>query len=133
VDTTKSEPVVLRDRRRKHTDEFKAAVVAECARPGISIARVALRHGLNANLLRKWVVNGERSVTSARTAESTTAVVKTTELATPQFVALPMESPAPSPRSEIEVEIRRGATVVKVNWPMSASAECGAWLRELMR
>lgn len=133
MDTTKSEPVVGRDRRRRHTDEFKAAVVAECARPGISIARVALRHGLNANLLRKWVVNGERSMTPVRTAESATAVAKTTEPAAPQFVALPIESPPASPRSEIEVEIRRGAMVVRVNWPLSASAECSAWLRELMR
>ena len=131
--TPKSEPARGRDRRRKHTDEFKAAVVAECAQPGISMARVALRHGLNANLLRKWVVNGERSATSAPTAEPTTAVAKMTEPAAPKFVALPIEAPAASPRSEIEVEIRRGATVVKVSWPLSASSECAGWLRELMR
>lgn len=133
MDTTKSEPMMGRDRRRRHTDEFKAAVVAECTRPGVSIARVALRHGLNANLLRKWVVNGERSGTSVRTAASSVAVGGTTEPAAPQFVALPIESPAASPRAGIEVEVRRGAMVVKVSWPMSASAECGAWLRELMR
>ena len=44
-----------RRRRRRHGEDFKAHVVAECARPGVSIAAIALRHELNANLLRRWV------------------------------------------------------------------------------
>ncbi len=116
MDTTKSEPAVGRDHRRKHTDEFKAAVVAECSRPGVSIARVAL------------------DPTAARTMQSQhVTVAGAVEPAAPQFVALPIEAPSASPVSNIEVELRRGAMVVKVNWPMNASAECGAWLRELMR
>jgi transposase len=46
-----------RARRRRHSVECKAAVVAECNRPGVSIAAAALRHQLNANLLRRWVVD----------------------------------------------------------------------------
>jgi transposase-like protein len=42
--------------RRHHGAEFKAKVVEECTRPGVSMAAVALAHGLNANLLRRWVV-----------------------------------------------------------------------------
>ena len=45
-------------RRRRYTEEFKADVIAQCQQEGISIARVALAHGLNANLLRRWI--GER-------------------------------------------------------------------------
>ena len=45
--TATSEGTAGRQRRRKHTDAFKAVVVAECARPGVSIARVALSHGVN--------------------------------------------------------------------------------------
>ena len=41
--------------RRVHEAEFKARVLAECRRPGASVAGVALAHGLNANLLRKWL------------------------------------------------------------------------------
>ena len=48
-----------RRRRRKHSAEFKAKVVAACRKPGISMAAVALAHGLNANLLRRWVVADE--------------------------------------------------------------------------
>jgi transposase-like protein len=42
-----------RRRRRRHTAEFKTTVIEECLRPGVSIAAVALAHGLNSNLLRK--------------------------------------------------------------------------------
>jgi hypothetical protein len=40
--------------RRKHSDEFRAAVLAECRQPGASIAGVALHRQLNANMLRAW-------------------------------------------------------------------------------
>jgi transposase-like protein len=41
-------------RRRRHSDELKAKVAAACGEPGASISAVALAHGLNANLVRKW-------------------------------------------------------------------------------
>jgi len=40
--------------RRRHSAELKANVLAACNEPGASIAGVALAHGLNANLVRKW-------------------------------------------------------------------------------
>jgi transposase len=42
--------------RRRHAAELKATVLAECEAPGASVAAVALAHGLNANLVRKWLV-----------------------------------------------------------------------------
>jgi transposase len=39
-----------------HSAEFKAAVIAECERPGASVSAVSLSHGLNVNLVRKWLV-----------------------------------------------------------------------------
>ena len=41
-------------RRRFHSDEFKAVAVAAAAQPGVSLAAVAMAHGINANLLFKW-------------------------------------------------------------------------------
>jgi transposase-like protein len=43
--------------RRRHGAEFKATVIGECLRPDVSIAAVALAHGLNANMLSKWVMD----------------------------------------------------------------------------
>lgn len=41
--------------RRVHGAEIKSKVLAECGRPGASVSAVALAHGLNANLVRKWM------------------------------------------------------------------------------
>lgn len=49
-----------RRRRRTHSSEFKAQVVASCSHPGISIAAVAMANGVNANLARRWVIEAER-------------------------------------------------------------------------
>jgi transposase len=40
--------------KRQYTEEFKAKVLSECEEPGASIAQVALRHGINANLVHNW-------------------------------------------------------------------------------
>ena len=42
------------DTRRRHDPELKRQVLAECAAPGASVAKVAMSHGLNANLVHKW-------------------------------------------------------------------------------
>ncbi len=38
--------------RTSYPKPFKAQVVQECLEPGVSMASVALRHGINANLVR---------------------------------------------------------------------------------
>ncbi|BDI04471.1 transposase [Sphaerotilus microaerophilus] len=42
--------------RRVHGAQLKAQVIAACHAPGASVAAVALAHGLNANLVRKWLI-----------------------------------------------------------------------------
>jgi transposase len=50
---TYSLDVLGRQRRRRYPAQFKATVVEQCQRPGVSIAAIALSHGLNANMVRK--------------------------------------------------------------------------------
>ena len=45
---------------------FKAEAVAACRQPGVSIAAVAMSRSVNANLLRRWVVEAERAAESPR-------------------------------------------------------------------
>ena len=40
---------------RKHSLEEKRAIVQQCLAPGASVAGIALEHGVNANLVRKWI------------------------------------------------------------------------------
>lgn len=41
--------------RRWYTKAFKQEVVRQCLRPGASVSRISIEHGLNTNLVRKWV------------------------------------------------------------------------------
>ena len=40
--------------RRRYSAELKAEVMAECDAPGASVARVAMSHGINANVVHRW-------------------------------------------------------------------------------
>ena len=110
--------------RRKHDAELKRQVLAECSEPGASVARVALSHGLNANLVHKWRRHAAGAVRPA----------------TPQrgevFVPVamrPSAAAAVAAAADIRIELRRGTLAVNVSWPLGASAECAGWLREILR
>ena len=107
--------------RRRHDDELKVQVVSECGAPGASVAQVALAHGLNANLVHKW----RRMVDAGGIAS---------KAGDPQaeFVSLTL-APGPAVVDDIRLELRRGAIAVNVTWPLSASGQCAAWLREILR
>lgn len=56
--TRLSRPLIVghgRDGRCLYDPEAKRELVGICLQPGTSIAKVALEHGINANLLRKWI------------------------------------------------------------------------------
>ncbi|WP_231890888.1 IS66-like element accessory protein TnpA [Methylomonas koyamae] len=53
-----SRPLIVghgRDGRCLYDPEAKRELVEVCLQPGISVAKVALEFGINANLLRKWM------------------------------------------------------------------------------
>ena len=54
---------VNRTGRRTYTLEYKRGVVRQCGEPGVSVAGVALAHGINANLVRRWMVSQGRTLT----------------------------------------------------------------------
>jgi len=59
---------VLRNGRRRYDAASKDRLVSACLRPASSISGLALAHGVNANLLRKWV--GKRLVEGSAAARS---------------------------------------------------------------
>jgi transposase len=53
-----SRPLIVgrgRDGRCLYDPEAKRELAEICLQPGILVAKVALEHGINANLLRKWI------------------------------------------------------------------------------
>ena len=120
---------VGRSRRRRHSEEFKSKVIAACRHPGVSIASVALAHGLNANLLRRWIHEREGDAATPKLSALTSS---TPSESMPGFVPLALSKP-PTKAGDIQVDLWRHELKVSVTWPASASAECAVWLRELMR
>ena len=119
-----------RRRRRRHSAEFKAAVVEECMRPGVSIAAVALAHSLNANMLRKWMIDLQASLPPKETVVQSSSD-RDVPLPGPMFV--PLALPATNIEGDIRIELRRGGTTVTLVWPAAAARECAAWLSDWLR
>jgi len=98
---------------------LKRQVLAECAAPGASVAKVAMSHGLNANLVHKWRRQAQASDRAVAAAFIPVAVAAPTVMSEPaQFV---------------DLELQRGAISVRVRWPMAGASSCAAWLREILR
>ena len=114
-------------RRRYHPEEFKQAVIKACCEPGASVAGIAMANGVNANQVRRWM--RERGV-EPPTRRVAMPVLEATPA--PAFVQLPI-APAMPTLGDIRIEVRRGNTAIKVEWPVQASGDCAAWLRDWLR
>jgi transposase len=108
-----------RRRRRRHSAQFKAKVEQACV-PGASVAAVALVHGLNANLVRRWLQKRDAGVSGA-------VALGTAQLPAATFV--PVQVQIPTSTSDIRLELRRGSATVVVSWPTQEAAACGLWLK----
>ena len=115
-------------RRRHHPEEFKQAVIEACCEPGASVAGIAMANGVNANQVRRWM--RERGI-EPPTRRVAMPVLETAPAIAPAFVQLPMVPAAAS--GDIRIEVRRGNTAIKVEWPVQASGDCAAWLRDWLR
>jgi transposase len=49
-----------RDGRCQYDPQVKQELVRRCIHPGVSVARIAMQHGVNANLLRVWIAKAQK-------------------------------------------------------------------------
>ena len=107
--------------RRQYRPEFKAQIVADCDAPGTSVAKVAMAHGINANIVHGW-----RKL--ARVASS--AVIAKSQ----EFIPVQVAPVVPDAAArDIEVELHRGTLTMRIRWPLSTAADFATWTRELLR
>ena len=119
--------VVLGRKRRRHGDEFRAEVVAACRRPGVSVAAVALAHGLNANLVRRWIKEGAERLPVTRRPVANRIVEPLT------VVPVTIESAAGRSDEAIRIDIRKSGLAVQLAWPATRVAELSRLLKDLLR
>lgn len=116
-------------RRVRYSDEFKCQVVAACQAPGVSTAAIALANGLNANMLRRWVVESSRASNG-----QLATLTKPAPPAQPKPDFIPVKfTPAPSDQvCDIRIELQHTSGTIQIRWPMAASSQCAQWLREVL-
>ena len=120
--TMASEAPASRPTRRFYSPEFKTQITQECRQSGTSVAGVALSHGINANIVHRWL----REPTPS-------ALVVRLQAFVPVTLDEPAPGPTPQSAPDIRVEIHRANSAIVVKWPLQGSAACAAWLREWLR
>ena len=121
---------------RTYTAEFKAELVAACQSPGASIAAIAGQHGMNANVLHRWLKEHQQSGRHQRIVCSSAAQSLVTSPSVAAFIAVKLPATAtPEPRSKdlIKVELHKGAVSMILTWPASAAADLAQWTRVILK
>lgn len=105
----------------------------------MSLASLAVEHGMNPNVLHRRVTEHERYghhilSDDDRHEQDPTALMVPTPQSTTSFLPVPL-SPSQSPigNETIHLELKRGATTVCVSRPVSAAVQCAELLREWLR
>lgn len=134
-----SEESLTANRRRSYTPQFKAEMVAQCLQSNVSLASLAVEHGMNPNVLHRWVSEHERYGRHTLTDDPASVQPAPLAVRTPPaspFIAIPvaatMASPAPG-QDSIRLEVMQGSTKVSLAWPISGAQQCAAFLREWLR
>lgn len=118
---------------RTYARQFKAELVATCQQPGASIAAIALQHGMNANVLHRWLKEHERDGRHQLVGPDPLGASVAPSL-TPAFIALklPTERHEPIAR-DIKIELRKGTVSMTLTWPANAAADLAQWTRAILK
>ena len=121
---------------RTYTAEFKAELVAACQIPGSSIAAIAGQHGMNANVLHRWLKEHQQSGRHQRLVCSATDQSLLTSPPVPAFIAVKLPAtatPEPANKDPIKVELHKGAVSMIITWPCSAVDDLAPWTRAILK
>lgn len=123
----KSEEGTGKATRRSHDRAFKEDLVRQSLEPGASVSAIALRNGVNANMLFKWRRDHLRSQARFETAP---AVLLPVELEQPtEVVSMPVPAapPAltskPAPRNGV-IELEIGGVQMRVRGSVDEASLC---------
>ena len=113
-------------KRRRYSTQFKRQVVEACLAGDASVAKIALAHGLNANMVHRWIRQAKHSEPAANTGFVALPVPRT------MVSASPLAGPAAGAES-IRMAIPYRHQSITLSFPVSQMDRCVALLRELLR
>lgn len=114
--------------RRTHSPQLKAEVMAACRQPGASVAAIALAHGLNTNVVRKWLAgHGLKRCAQMTSADGIHAN------ACAQFVpvSLPLDTTGKLAATDVHLDLNLGALQIKLHCARSAACSVAMLLHAL--
>ncbi len=117
--------------RRRYGRQFKAMVLAQCDEPGMSVAQVAMSHGINDNVVHRWRQLARQQATADRAKRSLESAPLPQSLGFVP-VALPAPHAAEAP-TEVRLDIKRGTVTVGIAWPEKALDDLAGFVRELLK
>ncbi|QDL36485.1 IS66-like element accessory protein TnpA [Rhodoferax sediminis] len=94
------------DGRAVYDPQAKAEVVRACMRPGVSVARMALQCGVNANLLRRWITQSMGLDMSAGRANMSAVAKAGTDAFVPLQLSAPEAAPVTAPAVMVRLHAR---------------------------
>ena len=117
--------------RRVHSTEFKAQVIGQCKQPDASVAAVAIAHGLNPNVVRKWL--------AGQNLKRMGAAMPAPAACVPRLQFVPVELARPEPRltnisaaqHDIRIELERAGLRLTLQCAANAGPAYAALLRAL--
>ena len=128
LNNLETQTIPARRSHRTYTAQFKSELVAQCMSPGVSIAALAGSHGMNVNVLHRWLREFERD--GAHRLDASGKPVAPSEVA-PAVEFVPLQLPPPVSRAcadeRVSIELRKGPLSMVVTWPLSALADLQAW------
>tara|TARA_R110000851_G_scaffold333421_1_gene512870 strand:- start:981 stop:1421 length:441 start_codon:yes stop_codon:yes gene_type:complete len=135
--------------RRTYSPQFKAELVAQCLEGHTSLTALAVDHGMNPNVLHRWVTEHARYGKHSLQSVQATPDDQTIDITPANWVALkpahavqapksnnakaastPSRSAAPDTIAELELSAR-GLTI-KVSWPTRDYQAFARWTREVL-
>ncbi len=99
--------------RSSYPKPFKAQDVQECLQPGATVSSVAISHGINANVIRKWLPLYQYQPVPA---------------SLPAFVPLKATPKRPAEASVV-IELPMAGQMITVKWPASDPEGCAQFIR----
>jgi len=128
----------LKKPRRTFTAEFKHQLIQQCQQPDTSVAKVAMQHQINANLLHKWIRQSRSMVPSL-----TISSIPQTDFLPVILHPTPVKQeapPPPVPEKKATAHIRiplhdeQGSVrdqMIEIEWPVESATELLLLLKAL--
>lgn len=117
--------------RRRYDARIKSQILAECEAPGASVAKVAMSHGINDNVVHRWRQLARRQGAMQHATPSTPTASPAHQA---EFVPLALPAPqAVEAPTEVRLDIKRGAVTVGIAWPEKALGDLAGFVRELLK